>query len=119
MSLKGNTNEERIVNYLLGKGLSLAGAAGLVDNLHFESGLRPDNLENGYEGALGYTDSTYTADVDSGAYTNFVHDCAGYGLAQWTFYTGIFSIEVSSSQMTVACLCQVDIKLASILTQLS
>ncbi len=87
MSLKGNTNEERIVYYLLGKGLSLAGAAGLVDNLYFESGLRPDNLENGYEGALGYTDSTYTADVDSGAYTNFAHDCAGYGLAQWTYWS--------------------------------
>ncbi len=33
------------------------------------------------------TDTTYTAAVDSGSYTNFVHDSAGYGLAQWTYHS--------------------------------
>lgn len=27
------------------------------------------------------------AAVDSGAYSNFVHDSAGYGLAQWTYWS--------------------------------
>lgn len=65
------------------------GVAGLMGNLYHESGLRPNNLENGYETSLGYTDSEYTAAVDSGAYTKeqFVHDSAGYGLAQWTWWS--------------------------------
>lgn len=33
------------------------------------------------------TDAEYTAAVDSGAYTNFVKDSAGYGLAQWTYWS--------------------------------
>ena len=36
---------------------------------------------------LGYTDATYTAAVDSGAYSNFTKDSAGYGLAQWTYWS--------------------------------
>ena len=33
------------------------------------------------------SDAEYTAAVDNGSYTNFVHDKAGYGLAQWTYYS--------------------------------
>jgi hypothetical protein len=33
------------------------------------------------------TDAEYTAAVDAGTYTNFVKDSAGYGLAQWTFWS--------------------------------
>lgn len=87
MSLKGNTNEEKIWNYLLGKGLTKAGAAGLMGNLYAESGLRPNNLQNSYEKTLGYTDESYTAAVDNGTYGNFVKDSAGYGLAQWTYWS--------------------------------
>lgn len=36
---------------------------------------------------LGYNDATYTAAVDNGTYTNFVKDSAGYGLAQWTYWS--------------------------------
>ena len=32
-------------------------------------------------------DEEYTKAVDAGSYGNFVNDSAGYGLAQWTFYT--------------------------------
>ena len=85
--LKGTTNEERIWNYLIDKGLSKAGAAGLMGNLYAESGLSPTNLQNTYESKLGYTDASYTAAVDNGSYTNFVHDSAGYGLAQWTYWS--------------------------------
>lgn len=85
--LTGKNNEEKIWNYLKGAGLSDCGTAGLMGNLYAESGLCPDNLQNTYEKKLGYTDAAYTAAVDSGAYSNFVRDCAGYGLAQWTFWS--------------------------------
>ena len=63
-----STNEKRIWDYLTGKGLSPAGAAGLMGNLYAESGLNPQNLQNTYEKKLGYTDAAYTAAVDSGKY---------------------------------------------------
>lgn len=65
------------------------GTAALMGNLFAESGLRPNNLQQTYETSLGFTDESYTAAVDSGAYTEeqFVHDSAGYGLAQWTYWS--------------------------------
>lgn len=87
MALTGKTNEAKIWNYLKGKGLNACGVAGLMGNLYAESALDPQNLQNSYEKSLGYTDAAYTAAVDSGAYTNFVKDSAGYGLAQWTYWS--------------------------------
>lgn len=87
MALTGKTNEEKIWNYLLAKGLSKFGVAGLMGNLYAESAFNPKNLQNSYESKLGYTDESYTAAVDSGAYKNFVKDSAGYGLAQWTYWS--------------------------------
>lgn len=65
------------------------GVAGLMGNLYAESALQPNNLQNSYEGSLGYTDESYTNAVDSGSYSenSFVNDSAGYGLAQWTYYS--------------------------------
>lgn len=74
-------NENTIWNYLIDKIGNPYGVAGLMGNLYVESGLRPDNLQNTYEKKLGMTDAQYTAAVDDGSYTNFVHDSAGYGLA--------------------------------------
>ncbi len=85
--LTGKTNEEKIWNYLTAAGMTACGAAGLMGNLYAESGLVPANLQNTCEKKLGYTDATYTAAVDSGDYTNFAKDGAGYGLAQWTYHT--------------------------------
>lgn len=87
MSLTGSSNEECIWNYLIAKGLSKAGVAGLMGNLYAESGLRPDNLQNSGEKKLGYTDAGYTKAVDDGSYQNFVRDSAGYGIAQWTYWS--------------------------------
>lgn len=87
MALTGKNNEEKIWNYLKAQGLTDCGAAGLMGNLYAESGLIPTNLQNSYEKKLGYTDATYTEAVDSGAYSNFVRDSAGYGLAQWTYWS--------------------------------
>lgn len=81
------SNEATIWKYLVANGLTEAGAAGLMGNLQAESGLNPKNLQNTFEKKLGYTDEAYTAAVDSGKYTNFVKDSAGYGLAQWTYWS--------------------------------
>lgn len=76
-----------IWNYFKGKGLNNFAVAGIMGNLYAESGFKPTNLQNTYEKKLGYTDATYTAAVNNGSYTNFVKDSAGYGLAQWTYWS--------------------------------
>lgn len=77
-------NEQHIWDVLYAKIGNPYGVAGLMGNLYAESGLQPNNLQNSYEESLGYSDSSYTQAVDSGSYTNFTSDSAGYGLAQWT-----------------------------------
>ena len=79
--------EEKIWSFLKARGLNDAGTAGLMGNLYAESGLRPNNLQNSCEGKLGMADAEYTERVDSGSYTNFVRDSAGYGLCQWTYWS--------------------------------
>jgi hypothetical protein len=76
-----------IWDFFKSKGLNDYGVAGLMGNLFAESGLKPTNLQNTYENKIGYNDAEYTAAVDQGIYTNFVKDKAGYGLAQWTYWT--------------------------------
>ena len=80
-------NENLIWNFFKDKGLSDCGIAGLMGNLQAESGLKPTNLQNSSERKLGMTDSEYTNAVDNGTYTKFSSDSAGYGLAQWTWWT--------------------------------
>lgn len=63
------------------------GVFGLMGNLMAESGLKANNLQNTYEKKLGMSDEEYTKAVDNGSYTNFVRDSAGYGLAQWTYWS--------------------------------
>ena len=58
-----------------------------MGNLNAESALRSNNLQQTFEKKLNYTDITYTKAVDDGTYTNFVKDGAGYGLAQWTYFS--------------------------------
>lgn len=93
--MTGNSIQEKMWNYLIGKGLTEAGAAGLMGNLKAESGLKPDNLEDLCERRLkengkNYTDATYTAAVDAGTIgrKEFLNPLSnrqyGYGLAQWT-----------------------------------
>lgn len=45
------------------------------------------NSDDGANNKLGKTDAEYTAAVDNGSYGNFVKDSAGYGLAQWTYWS--------------------------------
>lgn len=78
---------KEIWDYLKGKGYSDNAVAGIMGNLYAESGLVPNNLQQIYNASLGMSDEEYTRNVDNGSYTNFVRDMAGYGLAQWTFWS--------------------------------
>lgn len=86
MALIGNTNEEKIWNYLYSKIKNEYGVAGLIGNLRAESAFNPLNLQNTGNKKLNMTDEQYTNAVDDGIYTNFVRDGQGFGLAQWTFW---------------------------------
>lgn len=79
--------ERELYAFYSSKGLCNNGIFGLFGNLYAESGMKPGNLQNSSEKKLGLTDEAYTAAVDSGSYKNFVHDSAGYGLAQWTYWS--------------------------------
>lgn len=87
MSLFGKTVEEKIWNYLKVFLNNDYGVAGLMGNLYAESGLKTNNLQNSYNKKLNLTDEEYTAKVNSGEYKDFVQDKAGYGLAQWTYWS--------------------------------
>lgn len=87
MSLSWGSTEQSLYTFFKSKGLCDNGIFGLFGNLYAESAMNPKNLQNSYESKLGFTNDTYTAAVDSGAYGNFVNDAAGYGLAQWTFWS--------------------------------
>ena len=86
-STGSQADEKTLWDFLLAKIGNEYGVAGLMGNLYAESALRSNNLQNTYEKSLGYTDEGYTAVVDDGSYTNFIKDSAGYGLAQWTFWS--------------------------------
>lgn len=80
-------HQTTIWNFLMEKIGNEYGVAGLMGNLYHESGLNPKNLQGTYERSLNMTDTTYTDGVDNGTYNNFVYDSAGYGLAQWTYWS--------------------------------
>ena len=86
---------KRIYVFLLERGLTKQGAAGLMGNLKAESGLIPNRVEirclrRLAENGKNYTDASYTAAVDDGRISRaeFLRPLPGkqygYGLAQWT-----------------------------------
>lgn len=88
------SNQDIIWNYFITRINNPKGVAGLMGNLYAESGLNPKNLQNTYNKKLNMTDDQYTKAVDNGSYDNFIKDSAGYGLAQWTYWTrkrGLFN----------------------------
>lgn len=87
MAIKWGNVEQGLYDFYKARGLCDFGIFGLMGNLYAESQLNPKNLQNSYEKKLGFTDESYTAAVDSGSYKNFVHDGAGYGLHQCTYWT--------------------------------
>lgn len=90
VSKKTNTDDsKKIWDYFKSKRLNDFAVAGIMGNLYAESGLNPKNLQNSFEKKLKKTDEEYTKAVDIGLYTedSFIKDKAGYGLAQWTFWS--------------------------------
>lgn len=83
------SNEQIVWNFFKQKGYNDYGVAGIMGNIEPESGFNPINLQNSYEAKLGKSDSSYTAAVDNGSYSkdSFIHDSAGYGLIQWTYWS--------------------------------
>lgn len=61
---------------------------GVMGNLQAESGMRTNNVQNSFESVVG-SDDVYTESVNSGSISKqmFMRDGAGYGLAQWTFWS--------------------------------
>ena len=81
-------NAERYIwDDLMGKIGNPYAVAGLMGNLCAESSLNSHDLQGSAEKKLGMTDEQYTQAVNSGTYDNFINDGAGYGLAQWTYYS--------------------------------
>lgn len=76
-----------IWNYLSNKGFNSYAIAGVMANIKVESNLQPNNLEDIYSRKFGLSNEEYTKRVNNGLYQNFVHDSAGYGLCQWTYYS--------------------------------
>lgn len=95
----GNNCEEKVWFALIAEGYSEYSVAGLMGNIMQESGFKANNLQNSYEESLGMTDETYTNGVNSGTYTNFIHDNAGYGLAQWTYWSRKEALYAFSKEM--------------------
>lgn len=82
------SNAYRIWHWLWERIGNSYGVAGMMGNLQAESSLRPNNLENRFADASGWTDESYTEAVDSGAITReMFQDGAGYGIAQWTYWS--------------------------------
>lgn len=76
-----------IYNQLTSAGVTKEGACAVLGNIQAESAFIVNNLEDSKNRSLGLTDTQYTERVDNGTYTNFVYDAAGYGLAQWTYWS--------------------------------
>lgn len=81
------TVPETIFTRVTAAGFTIEAACALLAQIQKESRFEPENLEDSRNISLGMTDSEYVQAVNNGTYTNFVHDAAGFGLAQWTFYT--------------------------------
>lgn len=101
--LIGNSDSEKIWNFLKSKGLNDCGCASLIGNLDCESGLKSNNLQDTGNRKLGMSDDEFTAAVDSGMYTKeqFIYSEIGYGLAQWTWHTRLKALyEYAKSKNT-------------------
>lgn len=87
ISLSLPKNADAIKSYLLKQGYTKAGVAGLMGNLEAESALNPRVYEKSKHKRIGLTNEEYIQKTNDGTYKNFVNDRAGFGLAQWTYWS--------------------------------
>lgn len=79
-----------IFDYLMERIGNAKAVAALMGNLDVESGLNPVNLEGKYARKFNLTSREYTDLFDKAEFSeldSMIHDCAGYGIAQWTFWS--------------------------------
>lgn len=68
-------------------GMTMAGAAGVLINVQYESAFSPINVEDRYHADTGKSDAYYTQVVDTNPSYDFATDhgkAYGYGICQWT-----------------------------------
>ena len=82
-------NEQTIWTFLLSMLGNPYGTAAVMGSFYIESRLDPSLLQSTYAKKMGMTSAEYTAKTDSGEYPadSFINDHAGYGLAQWTYWS--------------------------------
>ena len=66
-------------------GLSPAGACAIMGNMHAESVMMSNNVQDNCP--LGDADYTFNVEHGITSANQFIHDKYGYGLCQWTFYS--------------------------------
>lgn len=70
-TLVGSDNAEKILRFLVGKGLTLIQAAGILGNWYEESKLDPSVIQSGGSGGADFKPTSED----------------GFGIAQWSYYT--------------------------------
>lgn len=77
---------QTIYNRLRSHGMTAAGACAMLGNMQAESGLKSNIVQRGMQ---SLSDEEYTRRVDAYPVSEatFIHDSAGYGLCQWTFWS--------------------------------
>ena len=80
---------KRLWDALRAAGFTDIATAGIMGNLYDESHFSPNNLQNSFEKKFNMNDEAYTLMINTKLYPeeSFVKDGAGYGLAQWTYWT--------------------------------
>lgn len=79
-------NEKKIFNYLMDVLKNEKGVAAVMGNLYAESALNPSIVQTSYRRKNNVTNDEYVKKTNSGEH-DFVNDKAGFGLAQWTYWT--------------------------------
>lgn len=81
-------SEMKVWSFLMSRLNNAYGTAAVMGNFYIESKIQSAYLQSYYARKLDMTSAEYTAKTDSGEYpaNSFIHDSAGYGLAQWTFW---------------------------------
>lgn len=76
-------SNKTIFDALVGAGMTVEGACGMLGNMAAESTMRPNIAQRGM---TTMSDADYTFAADNGD-IDFANDSVGYGLCQWTYHT--------------------------------
>jgi len=76
-------SNKTIFDALVGAGMTVEGACGMLGNMAAESTMRPNIAQRGM---TTMSDEEYTFAADNGS-IDFANDSVGYGLCQWTYHT--------------------------------